>query len=171
MMVPVENLADESDRLAVSGPSPLVGLVEPVRRALVSAYGPELGAEAAADALAWGVEHQDRLLRMRNPGGYLFRVGQSSARRRRQRVSADWVVTLATHVSSEPLMESRLVERAALVSALRLLTERQRTAVLLVVAYRYSLEEAASTLGCTVSSLRNHVRRGLSRLRRALEES
>lgn len=51
-----------------------------LRAGLVAAYGPEIGADAAAEALAYGFEHWDRLGAMANPTGYLYRVGQSAAR-------------------------------------------------------------------------------------------
>lgn len=54
--------------------------VEPrLRRALVAAYGPDLGSDAAADAFAWAWEHFDRVDDMANPAGYLWRVGQTSS--------------------------------------------------------------------------------------------
>ena len=52
-----------------------------LRAGLVAAYGPDVGADAAAEALAYGFEHWDRVGGMDNPAGYLYRVGQSEARR------------------------------------------------------------------------------------------
>jgi len=48
-----------------------------LRAALVAAYGPDVGADAAAEALAYGFEHWDELESMSNPAGYLYRVGQT----------------------------------------------------------------------------------------------
>ena len=48
--------------------------------ALAAAYGPEVGADAAADALGYAWENWDRIRTMDNPAGYLYRVGQSSSR-------------------------------------------------------------------------------------------
>ena len=62
--------------VAASGPR--------LRAGLVAAYGPETGIEAASEALAWGWEHWDRLEAMENPAGYLYRVGQTAARRSRR---------------------------------------------------------------------------------------
>ena len=45
--------------------------------ALAAAYEPEVGAEATADALAYAWEHWERIERMGNPAGHLYRVGQS----------------------------------------------------------------------------------------------
>ena len=69
-----------------------VATVEPtLRRALVAVYGVELGREATADALAWAWQHWSRVRGMKNPAGYLWRVGQTSVRsatRRRRRSAA-----------------------------------------------------------------------------------
>src|SRR5215469_926755 len=64
-----------------------VSAVEPrLRRALVAAYGFDEGREATAEALAYAWEHWDRLRLMSNIPGYLFRVGQTKRRRKRQPV-------------------------------------------------------------------------------------
>ncbi len=55
-----------------------------------------------------------------------------------------------------------------LVGALSELSVRQRTAVVLVHGYEFSLSEAGAAMGCSSSSVRNHVARALRRLRRAL---
>ena len=55
-----------------------------LRRALVAAYGPEAGREATVDALGWAWTHWDRVEEMTNPVGYLYRVGQTEARRGRR---------------------------------------------------------------------------------------
>jgi RNA polymerase sigma-70 factor (ECF subfamily) len=46
-----------------------------LRAALVAAYGPQIGLDAASEALAYGWEQWARLRTMENPAGYLFRVG------------------------------------------------------------------------------------------------
>jgi len=47
--------------------------VEPrLRRALVAAFGLERGRDAAAEALAYGWEHWDRIAATANPAGYLL---------------------------------------------------------------------------------------------------
>lgn len=52
-----------------------------LRQVLSAEYGIDVGAEAADAALAWAWEHWARLSGMSNPGGYLYRVAQSNARR------------------------------------------------------------------------------------------
>ncbi len=48
---------------------------------LAAAYGIEIGTEVTADALTWAWEHWEKVRAMDNPAGYLYRVGQSKARR------------------------------------------------------------------------------------------
>lgn len=133
-----------------------------LRRALVAAYGVEAGTEAGADALAWAWEHREKLATMRNPAGYLYRVGQSAARRYRRREVALPSVPVA--MVDEALIDPRLPQ------ALGALSSRQRAAVVLVHAHGYGLGEAAEVLGISVSALRNHIDRGLRHLRNSLEE-
>ena len=52
-----------------------------LRQALVASYGPDVGRESALDAWGWGWEHWAQLQTMENPVGYLYRVGQTAARR------------------------------------------------------------------------------------------
>lgn len=140
--------------------------VEPrLRRALVAAYGPELGSEATADALSWAWEHVDRVVAMDNPAGYLWRVGQTSVRgaTRRRR----WLSPVAVPHGLAPASDADRFE-PGLASALADLPPRQRTAVLLVHGYGYSLSEAADALDCRIRTLRHHLDRGLGKLRTTL---
>jgi DNA-directed RNA polymerase specialized sigma24 family protein len=128
-----------------------------LRRALVATLGPDDGREATAAALAWAWEHRDRLDDIDHPVPYLYRVGQSSQRRRRE------PMLLPAPPDEMPLIEPGLLD------ALRALTEHQRVAVLLVHGYGWTHREAADLLGIRPSSLRNHLRRALAHLRAALE--
>jgi DNA-directed RNA polymerase specialized sigma24 family protein len=136
--------------------------VEPgLRRALIAAYGAAAGRDAAAEALAWAWEHFGRVERMRNPGGYLYRVGQTAARR--ERVTDRWPLPVSlANESAEPYVEPALAE------ALAGLSPHQRAAVLLVHGFGYSLSEASQQMGCRIRTLRNHLDRGLGKLRVAL---
>lgn len=137
--------------------------VEPrLRRALVAAYGPDLGSEAAADALSWAWENFERVETMDNPAGYLWRVGQTSVRGTTRHRS--WM-------SSEPSFSTTSTDadfKPALVGAMSALPPRQRAAVLLVHGYGYSLSEAADQMGCRIRTLRHHLDRGLVKLRHSL---
>lgn len=139
--------------------------VEPgLRRALVVSFGTRIGREACVDAMSWAWEHWARLEEMENPAGYLFRVGQTSARRelgRSHRPPGD--PFRSGHLDSEVVPE--------LMAALAGLSEQQKVAVVLVHGYGYSQTDVADLLGVSVSTLREHLRRGVDRLRRALEVS
>ena len=135
----------------------LVVDVEPrLRRALVSRYGLEDGREATAVALAWGWWHFSDLQEMTNPAGYLYRVACSRARPRRRRALFESASGVSPDV--EP----------ALAPALALLTENQRVAVVLTVAYDWTLAEVAELTGSSISTVNTHRRRGLARLRKSL---
>jgi DNA-directed RNA polymerase specialized sigma24 family protein len=141
----------------VSDFSAFFALAEPrLRRAFVAAYGGERGREATAEALAWGWEHWSEVEAMDNPIGYLFRVGRSRTRGRRFRV-----VFLRAD-GAEPWVEPGLAD------ALAALTERQRLAVGLVHGFGWTLREVADVSGLRVTTVQNHLERGLARLRSLL---
>jgi DNA-directed RNA polymerase specialized sigma24 family protein len=128
--------------------------VEPrLSRALAAAYGFEDGRDATAEALAYAFEHWGRLQHIANLPGYLFRVGQSRSRRRRQPVV--FAVPDSTDNPFEP----------GLPAALGSLTQRQRLAVVLVYGYGYTLREVAELTGTRPTTVQNHLARGLARLR------
>ena len=129
----------------------------PLRRALVTAYGYEDGREAAAEALAYAWEHWARVREMTNAPGYLYRVAQSSAARGRRWRQPAPLLTLppGTEHSFEP----------GLPRALASLPERQRVAVVLVHGFGYTLREVADLTGIKITTVQNHLERGLRRLR------
>lgn len=133
--------------------------VEPkLSYAFAAAYGPEVGADVSSEALAWAWEHWDRVQRMDNPSGYLYRVGQSKARwYHRPRVLFPQVAP--PEVSG---LEPELPD------ALDQLTRQQRITVLLIHGLGYSEREVAELLGLSRWSVRTHANRGLARLRSAL---
>jgi RNA polymerase sigma factor (sigma-70 family) len=134
-------------------------IAEPrLRYALVAAHGADRGLEAANDALVYGWRHWDRVRRMDNPIGYLYRVGQRKARRHRTAPRADPVIP----EDRPPWIEPHLS------SALEALTPRQREVVVLVEAFEWTHRETAELLGITPSSVQTHLERGLDRLRTAL---
>jgi DNA-directed RNA polymerase specialized sigma24 family protein len=132
--------------------------VEPgLRRALFAVLGSQRGRDATAEALAWAWEHWSRVIELKNPTGYLFRVGQSRSRNRRWRVvhgRSEW---------SEPVVEPHLTK------ALADLSEAQRIAVVLVHGFGWTMREVAELNGTQVTSVQTHLERGLRKLRAALE--
>ena len=123
--------------------------------AFAAAYGPEVGAEVTSEALAWAWEHWDRVARMRNPAGYLYRVGQSKAR---------WYHRPRVLFPSVPPSETEDLA-PELPDALEQLTKQQRVTVLLIHCLGYSEREVADLLGLSRWSVRTHANRGLARLR------
>ena len=137
-----------------------VGRVGPrLRAALVAAHGPQVGNEAASEALAYAWEHWVRLEQMENPAGYLYRVGQTAARRSRR-----------PQGFLPPPRSSELPDfEPALLPALEALSDLQRVCVVMVHAYGWTQTEVAELLDVTPSTVRTHLARGLSRLRQQME--
>lgn len=128
--------------------------------AYAAAYGPELGREATAEALAYGWEPWERVGEMDNPAGYLYRVGQTRVRRHRRR-----------HVVAPPLPPERrdVWVEPALPQALARLSEQQRVAVVLTHGFEWTQQEVAELLGIARTSVQKHLERGLEKLQAALE--
>lgn len=124
--------------------------------ALAAAYGPEVGAEATADALLWAWEHWDRVATMKNQAGYLYRVGQSKARRYYR----------PTRLFPRPMPGAVDPTLPMLIEEL---SRNQRVATVLIHAYGYTERETADLLGISRWSVRTHAERGLARLKGALE--
>ncbi len=131
-----------------------------LERGLVAAVGMDVGLDAAAHALAVGWDKRDRLAEMENPTGYLFTVGLNFAKKR---------LKAPQPVELPPVPEWRMPEiEPGLVPALEELSPQQRAAVLLVHSFNYTYAEAAEVLDVSVSSLRNHLNRGMKKLRKRL---
>jgi RNA polymerase sigma-70 factor, ECF subfamily len=145
----------------------LIAAAQPrVLEALVARYGPEVGSEAADEAIAWALAHTDRLGEVRNLVAYLYRVGQSKAR-----PSLRWRSRRADPLADDAIVTNdvRSID-PSLVDALRKLTPDQRAAVLLVHAYGWTIAEVADLRGVAITAVTNHLRRGLIALRRHLPE-
>ena len=136
---------------------------EPVlRRALIAGFGPQRGRDATADALAYAWENWEKVRVMQNPNGYLYRVGQTAARRSLRRPRP---------VFPEPPGDRVPLVEPGLPKALEKLSPRQRQAVTLVHGYGWTHKEAADLLGLSSSAVQNHVERGLAKLRASLKAS
>ncbi len=125
-------------------------------RALVAVRGDD-AVDGAAEALAYAWEHWDEVCAMRNPVGYLYRVGQSKTRRRRRPVLP------APEAIGLPDVEPRLIP------ALLRLPYTQRVAVWLVHGCGWKYSEVAEALETSTSMVGNHLSRGLDHLRKELE--
>lgn len=133
-----------------------------VQRALVAAHGAAEGRSASQAALTWAWEHWDRVAGMRNPAGYLYRVGVTATLRGRPRD-----IPVADPITNS-FVEAPDVE-PELVAALDGLPPQQRAAVLLVHGHGYTLREVGAILDLNPSTVRVHVQRGLTKLRKSLE--
>lgn len=134
--------------------------VEPrLRRALGVTLGVDDGADATAEALAYGWQHWDRVQQMENPAGYLYRIGRNSMKRRPRVQVLSNMETVPT-----PWIEPRLP------AALDRLSERQRTSVLLVHSFGWTYAEVATLLGVSIGTVETHVTRGIRKLRLAIGE-
>jgi DNA-directed RNA polymerase specialized sigma24 family protein len=129
--------------------------------ALVAHYGPVDGRETTVDALSWAWENWSRLADVDNKLGYLYRVDQSATRRYASRP--------VPRVPHRPVAQPAPDIDPGLVPALAQLSEQQRTAVVLVHAFEWTQTEVARLLEVNVSTVREHIARGLTRLRAQLE--
>lgn len=128
-----------------------------LRRLLVAHYGTDVGTEVNSDMLLWAWEHWDELASVTNRLSFLYRVAQSNTRRywRWRRRPSFPPEASTTKPDPEP----------GLPAALARLPEAHRVAVLLVHAHGWSYGEVAEAVGAPVSTVRNHVHRGMLKLR------
>jgi RNA polymerase sigma-70 factor (ECF subfamily) len=136
-----------------------VAQVEPrLSRALVARFGRDGGREATVDALVYGWRNWDRVRGMTNPVGYLYRVGCSSYRPQpRPMVLAD------AEQWADPWIEPGLDRSLANLSDL------QRTAVVLHHSFDWTYVEIGELLNVSVSTVRNHIDRGMRKLRQTMQ--
>lgn len=135
-----------------------------LKQALMASLGGEAGREAAAESLAWGWEHWDRLRAMDNPAAYLFRVGKSRGIDRFRADRRRRVAFPRPPDSGEPPW----IE-PALPGALGRLSEMQRTTVMLLHAFGWTYREVAEFLGIATGSVQRHAERGMKKLRSSLK--
>jgi DNA-directed RNA polymerase specialized sigma24 family protein len=124
---------------------------------LIATWGPDLGRQATVDALLYGWQQWARVREMTNPVGYLYTVGKNSVRPDRP------VPVLGnSDTDDDPWVEPGL-ERG-----LQELSEAQRAAVTLHYCFAWTYQEIADLLDVKVSTVRNHLDRGVKKLRLAL---
>jgi DNA-directed RNA polymerase specialized sigma24 family protein len=128
-------------------------------RALVPVAGPDIAADAVADALAYAWSHWERISQMDNPAGYVFTMARRDA------------IRAARRHPPLPLPDPVELPDVApgLIAALNDLTEMQRQVVYLVEGFGWGLTDTARILDVSVSTVRNHLARGMARLRASLE--
>lgn len=131
-----------------------------LRQSLTAALGPEVGREAAAEALAYGWENWNRVEGLDNPAGYLYRVGLNWGK---QHFSSSSVVFQDVPESPRDWFEPGLPD------ALAGLSEKQRVVVYLVHGHAWSLSEVADLLEISKGTAQKHMERGMAKLRRQLK--
>ena len=116
-----------------------------------------LYASANRDPSRW--ENRDELSEMENPAGYLFRVGQSRSRR--------YIRWQQEHLRLPPESAESAMSwtEPQLPNALAALGDEERTAVILVHCFQWTYAEVGELLDLPVTTVRNRLHRGLSRLR------
>ena len=134
-----------------------------LRPALVAHYGVETANDLCADAIAYAWEHWERVSRLDNPVGYLYRVATSRARlyqrwRRPLPLPPESAVADGERDDALPVMLAKL-------------PLGQRTAVVLVHVYGWSYQDVADVIGRSRSNVRNDVHRGMAALRSRMEVS
>ena len=139
----------------------LLNVEQTVRRALVARNGIEAGCEAAAEAMAWAIQHRDQLDSIEHLAGYLYRVGQTSLRRQRR-----WQRSVPVRFDGPTDLD--LPFDRDLFRALTELDHAQRVAVVMVHVYGHRYREVAELLDVSEAAVTNHVHRGLARLRTLL---
>jgi DNA-directed RNA polymerase specialized sigma24 family protein len=127
-----------------------------LRRAYGGRLAPQNVGDAVSAALEFAWKNWDRVAAMEHPVPYLFRVGLSKSRGRKQ-----------GRLPASPPVEMSPIE-PALVSSMQRLPRRQREVVWLVEACDWSPTETAEALGLSLSAVRTHRTRGLERLRHHL---
>ncbi len=148
-----------ADRLTVDSFTEFVEAVEPrLKRALVAAFGRDAGLDAAAEALAHGWEHWERVRDMENPAGYLWGVGRNKAR---------------VQLGSGPVFPEVPFDHVPWVEpglprAMARLSESQRVAVLLMHGFEWTHAEVAELLGVSIPTVQKHAERGMTKLRRRM---
>lgn len=132
-----------------------------LRHAFIARYGPDVGGDVMGDVAEYAWKHWDRVNALDNPSGWLYRVGQSKARRYFRHLHP-LRLPPPRNGDGEPQLEP------ALSGLLESLPQSQRVAVLLTQAFGYTEREAAETIGVSASTVHQNAQRGLERIRARL---
>ncbi len=130
-----------------------------LRRALCAEFGIERGREATSEALVCAWQNWSHVRRADNPIGYLYTVGRNSVRSARR--------TRTIVLPSPPPAPAPWIE-PGLPKALGRLSPRERTVVMLVHGYEWTMSEAAEVLDVAKSTVQTHLERAMKKLRRQL---
>jgi RNA polymerase sigma-70 factor (ECF subfamily) len=123
--------------------------------------------EIAQDAFLKVWERLDRVSRLEDPVGFLFRTAMNVFRDRARRASLAARRTLGLAERTDDL--AAVEDRNELVRVMRRLTPHQRAALVLTGYLGYSSEEAAEILGVRASTVRALATKGRSMARATVE--
>jgi len=134
--------------------------VEPrLHIALVALLGSDGAREATADALLWAWENWERMEKMENAAGYLYRVARTKAR---------WQFRRPPRLPAAPVSPEMPWIEPKLPAAVGRLPDSQRVVVVLVHALGWTQAEVARFLGMSHGTVQKHSERGLAKLRKSL---
>lgn len=119
--------------------------------------------EIMQDAFLRIWERWDRVAKMADPTGYLYRTGMNVFRSRARRARVALRRTFGASQRADPL--STVEQRDALVRQLVTLTPRQRAAIVLVDALDFTSEEAATAMSIRPPTVRVLLARARASLR------
>ena len=108
-------------------------------------------------------ERWERVARMDDPTGYLYRTAMNQFRKRTRRAAL--ALRRRSALAPEPMPFSKIDEQLDVVAALRELTPRQRAALVLTEVLGYTSEEAGAALGISAGT------RARTRVARPIERS
>jgi len=131
-----------------------------LRQALFAYAGPADVDDAIGETFAHLCADAQRILAMGNPHGYLYRVARDKTRGPRRLTPT--LPPVRHELQPEVTPE--------LAPALARLSPNQRTSVFLAAGLGWSWIEIAEFLGTSVSTVRNHYRRGIEKLRTEIGE-
>jgi RNA polymerase sigma-70 factor (ECF subfamily) len=131
-----------------------------LNQALISVAG-DAGRDAASESLLYGWEHWERVRRMDNPAGYLYRVGLNRIRRSQRHKRR--VVFPEPSGGELPWVEPELP------GALADLTTKQRAAVVLIHGFGWTVREVAELLDISAGTVQKHDERAMRKLRSSLK--
>ena len=114
-------------------------------------------------------QHWERVRRMDDPPGYLYRTAMNAFRTRWRRRAVERRLRPRASVSADPIQAA--VDHAAVMAALGELPPRQRLALVLTEFMDRSAQEAAAVLGVKEVTVRSLASQARATLRRRLELS
>jgi len=119
--------------------------------------------EVAQDAFLVVWERWDRVARMDEPAGYLYRVAMNTARKRFRRATIAARLRVTRRDAADPIDAAD--DRTTVGAALRALTPRQRLAVVLTELLDLSSRDAGAVMGVRESTVRALAAQGRAAMR------